>query len=132
MLASAPWLKGASREIDCRAIGGLGGCKRFAQGWVGENADCSDRTLRPSQVATRSDTGAVPESGNERAWREHPSLFWCAILTHLVHPHLAEMGVTGKMLGSPGGSVEYFSMIVSNLLAPFLGLSEFCIRSSQQ
>ena len=50
-LAIAPWEKGASREIDCRAIGGLGGCKRFAQGWVGENADLSDRTLHPSQVA---------------------------------------------------------------------------------
>ena len=51
MLAIAAWEKGASREIDCRAIGGLGGCKRFAQGWrVRRTAATRPCTHRKSQV----------------------------------------------------------------------------------
>ena len=51
MLAIASWEKGASRVIDCVAIGGLAG-GILDQGWVGENADRSDRAMQP--LASRS------------------------------------------------------------------------------
>ena len=49
--AIASWEKGASRVIDCKAIGGSGGWKRIAQGWAGEKNDHDDRSWQPSQVA---------------------------------------------------------------------------------
>jgi len=54
MLAIAPWEKGASWR---------------AQGWVGENADRTDRAMEPR----KSQLGAIWASrkGNKQAWKEH-------------------------------------------------------------
>ena len=89
-IAIAAWEKGASRVIDCKAIGGSGGWKRIAQGWAGEKEPQRQGHANPSQVAASSinplsvklttfegslhdgrTSGASFKRRNEQAWREH-------------------------------------------------------------
>jgi hypothetical protein len=93
-VSPSPSGKGASRVIDCEAIGGsVGGKSRAGWAgelgqsarlgvrgvWEGENRRPHRQSLQPSQVALRSDTGIAQCWGiftrrggaNERARREH-------------------------------------------------------------
>ena len=70
VLAIAAWEKGASRAIDCKAIGGSGGWKTIAR--VGRVRRASAAT-RPCTLASRRRSPQPPNGrkANERARREH-------------------------------------------------------------